>query len=229
MIFVFAGVFGSPFRHHLRIGPRPAGRRPTGDDAKVEADRGGPPSVEPERRSLWFRLTAMRFHRVGACSRGSSVWVAARVVSIGEVSQASAKMADCIKHLLGICRRSVSGRRLPQTGGLLHAVPAACQKFILTHGTASQKAGSRPMGVSQFVVGSYQRQSPRSRVLGKTPSCSCVRATGASNQNGRGPGVWHHGSRRRAFPRESQRRRSLVGHGPRGLSYASGGPGRVLV
>lgn len=117
-----------------------------------------------------------------------------RVVSRSEVSQASARMADCIKHLLGICRRSDSGRRLPRAGDSLHEVPAACQKFILTHGTASQKAGSHPMGVSQLAVGSDQRQSPRNRVLGKTPSCGCMVATGAANQSWRGPGVWHHGS-----------------------------------
>jgi len=189
----------------------------------VGADRRGrrkgrTPSVEPERRLLRSRLVAMLFRRVGACSRGASVWVAARVVSIGEVSQASAKMADCIKHLLGICRRSVSGRRLPRTGGLLHEVPAACQKFILTHGTANQKAGSRPMGVSQLVVGSYQRQSPRSRVLGKTPSCSWMIATGAANQIWRGPGVWHHGSSGGLSQENPNEDAPLWGHGPRGLS-----------
>ncbi len=146
MIFVFAGVFASPFRRHLRIGPRSAGRRPTGDDAKVEAVRGGPPSVEPERRSLWFRLTAMRFHPVGVCNRGFSVQVAARVVSIvrsqlrqredGELHQTS------IEHL-----PSVRSRPTTAADGEL-APPSVCSVLEI-HPDAwygESKGGFTPTG-----------------------------------------------------------------------------------
>ncbi len=48
MLFHFHRSLVSPFRLRRRIGPRPAS---PGADAMVKAERGGPPFVEPERRS----------------------------------------------------------------------------------------------------------------------------------------------------------------------------------